>query len=186
MSSTLDCLKVIKYRQDNKLDIYDFGLGANMIPQPDYLVDQLKEYSHFKDYTTPNGIEPLNKTIKRLYSNDTYNVTNVVFGNGSKELIYLIQKIHKGVIFHITPCWVSYIEQSVLLDNHVVNINTSINNNFKVLPDVLDSILSQYKHEEKLIIFNNPNNPTGVLYNPIETKAIADILIKHNTIIMIQ
>lgn len=184
MSSTLQCIDIIKEKKKLGLSIYDFGLGENKIPISPLFSDSLKKYTNIKNYTLPSGIPELNNIIIEKNTNINFLPKNILYGNGLKELIFILQMAFDGLIFHITPSWVSYREQIEILGkrSNLIEINTIQSNNYKVIPEELDNILSQYKSYEKLIIWNNPNNPTGVLYTPSETKIIADILYKNNTI----
>ena len=186
MSSTLKSKQIATYRKNNNLSVYNFGLGENPLNPPDYFVDMVKQFSHKKSYSSSQGIPIFQETIKKLFSSDKYIVNNVLTGNGLKELIFLVQMAFDGKIIHITPSWVSYKEQVKILkkENNLIKIDTKIENNFKVLPEVLESTLKKYKDQNKLLIFNNPNNPTGVSYTTQEIKEIARILDKYNTIVL--
>ena len=105
ISPTLACQEIIKERKKKNLKVYNFGLGANPIKQPDFFIEKVKEYAHLKDYTSSVGIPELNKTIKEMYSTENYKVENVLFGNGLKELIFIVQTSIHAKIFHITPSW---------------------------------------------------------------------------------
>lgn len=186
VSATLACQEIMAERKKKNLKVYDFGLGANPVKQPQFFVDAISKYAHLKHYTTAKGIPELATTLKKQYSTNTYQVSNILVGNGLKELLYIIQLSFDGIIYHITPSWVSYKEQIKVANKlpNLVEIEASIENNFKITKEQLETNLQKYQDKNKMIIFNNPNNPTGILYTPEEVKELAEICNKYNTVVM--
>ena len=78
ISSTLNCKTIMKYRKKNNLPVYNFGLGENKIEQPKIFIDNLKKFSHKKEYISGDGIPELQKQIIKTYSGKNYkfNFTN--------------------------------------------------------------------------------------------------------------
>jgi aspartate/methionine/tyrosine aminotransferase len=190
ISQTLNCKNIYNNRIANNLPVYDGRLGSNSVRQPNFFIESLKKFSDQKDYVSVRGIDELQKTLKSKYSNDLYKVDSVIVGNGLKELLFLLQlcfvNMTNGLIFHITPSWVSYKEQILILnkESNLVEIETTIDNMFKVKPEQLELELSKFQNQNKMIIFNNPNNPTGVLYTPDEVEEISKIIKKYNCIVL--
>lgn len=186
ISETLNCKNICDERISKKLPVYNGGLGSNNIQQPSFFIESLKKFSNEKDYVSVRGINELQETIKNRFSNDTYSIDSVIVGNGLKELLFILQLSFEGTIFHITPSWVSYKEQILILnkENNLIEIESTIENNFKIDHFKLDNIFTQYKTKNKLLIFNNPNNPTGILYTPYEVKKLAQVIKKHNCIVL--
>ena len=178
ISATLKSQQIIQDYK-NLYIVYNFGLGANSIEQPKFYINSLKKYAHKKNYTSSTGIPELKSILGK----------NLLCGNGLKELIFIIQlsflNLHKnGKIIHITPSWVSYKEQLIILNklDSLIEIETNITNNFKIDLQILENTLKQNKHT--LLIFNNPNNPLGLIYNNNEIKEIAFIIQKYNCIVL--
>jgi len=186
VSATLNCQNIVTERKKSGLPVYNYGLGDNPLRQHVFFTESLRKHAEQKDYTSSQGIEPLKTAIKKTFSTQEYNVHGTVVGNGLKELIFIMQLSFEGMIFHVTPSWVSYREQLKILNrlNKLVEIPTSLENNYKLSPQVLNSALQIYTNEPKMIIFNNPNNPTGVHYTPEEIKNLADVLNHNNCIVL--
>ena len=182
VSATLACSKVLK---ENK-NIYNFGLGANPLKQPKFYIEQMRIFAHQKEYTPTSGIDDLKNSIINKYSSQNYQVDNIILGNGLKELLFLVQLAFDGKIYHITPSWVSYKEQIKILnkESELIELQTHLEYEYKINLNYLDAELSRFKSSKKLLIFNNPNNPTGLSYTPEEVEAIAKILKKHNCIVL--
>ena len=184
ISATLNCQNIIKKRvNENKL-VYNFGLGANPIEQPEFFIQKITQYAKNKQYTSSEGISKLNSILLNIYSRNNYS-NKVLVGNGLKELIFIIQSAFDGKIFHITPSWISYKEQIVLLgkEKDLVEIETNMENNYRVDLKLLEQKFEENKDYDKLLIYNNPNNPTGLIYSDEDTENISKLLRKYNCVV---
>ena len=185
ISPTLFAKNIVTERKKKNLSVYNFGLGENLLPAPKPLLEYTAQNLHNKHYGNTDGVSELNSIIKKLYSSKLYHVENIVIGNGLKELTFLVQMSFNGIIFHVTPSWVSYKEQVKILNNSnkLIEIQTELSDNFILQPDVLESYLSKYPNEKKLLIFNNPSNPTGVYTSKENVSKYAAILQKYDCIV---
>jgi aspartate aminotransferase len=82
----------------------------------------------------------------------------------------------------LAPYWVSYYDQIILAEGKPVVISTSIDNDFKVTPEQLEEAITD---KTRLLIFNSPSNPTGMVYTREEMKAIAEVVKKHEGMFII-
>ena len=122
MSATLESQQIITRLKKEGKTVYNGGLGANPLPPPQILIDTFRENVHLKEYTTPDGIPEVNESVLNHYRSGPYQPTRCLFGNGLKELLFLVQVCFEGLIIHIHPSWVSYQEQTKLLDKKTVSI----------------------------------------------------------------
>ena len=185
VSATLNCQNIIKLRVKDGLPVYNFGLGANPIKQPEFYIRKIQEYAACKSYTSSEGIPELNDTLLDIYSGNGY-ADKVLVGNGLKELLFIVQSAFEGKIIHITPSWISYKEQIVLLgkEDDLIEIRTTIDDDYRVDLDILEQTLEEYKEHNKLLMFNNPNNPTGLVYTDEETENISRLLRKYDCVVL--
>ena len=183
ISSTLNSKIILEKYEEQGVTLYNFGLGENPLPQPTFYIDKLREYADKKQYARCTGIPELNTTLKKMY-NTTDTKYEFIVGNGLKELLFILQLAFDGTIIHITPSWVSYKEQTdILQDKHVIDFETCIDDNFRVCLQKLEDTLKPLHNQPKLLFFNNPNNPTGIAYQNDEIEQIADVLRKHNCLV---
>lgn len=80
-----------------------------------------------------------------------------------------------------TPYWVSYPEQVKLAEGTPVYVEGSENNEFKITPAQLESVIT---NKTKAVILNSPSNPTGMIYTREELEAIGEVCLKHNVLIV--
>jgi len=184
-SETLKSNRIVKSRRDKHLPVFNAGLGANPFPPHEYLVETLKKHAHNKDYTSPSGIDDLKQSLIKKYSTENYIAENVIVGNGLKELLYILQLTLKEdyTLFIITPAWVSYLEQAKILNMDYNLIKTFSSRNYKVTSFDLDAALSR-TDKKKVILFNNPTNPTGAIYYKEELEDLAKIFKRHRALVI--
>jgi aspartate/methionine/tyrosine aminotransferase len=186
MSATLKSQVIVKQRKKAGLPVYNFGLGANPLPISEAFSKELEKHLDKKNYVSACGVDEFQNVIKKTYSNDKYKAAHVLTSNGLKEMLFLVQMAFKGLIIHITPSWISYKEQIHILNKSadLIELETKLEDNYKINLTELEKILSWIpKTTKKLMIFNNPNNPTGVVHTPEEVEEIAKVLDKYNVIV---
>ena len=81
----------------------------------------------------------------------------------------------------VEPCFVCYAPIVQLVGGIPVSINTSIENNFKLMPDELRKKITD---RTKILILPFPNNPTGAIMTREDIEQIADIIRDTNIIIL--
>jgi aspartate aminotransferase len=168
------------------LPVYNFGLGANPLPISKLFSKEIEKHLDKKDYVSACGVDEFQKAIQKTYSNENYEVTHVLTSNGLKEMVFVVQMAFDGVIIHVTPSWISYKEQLCILQKteNLIEFETKLENNYKIDLVELEKALNEIpKTTKKLMIFNNPNNPTGVVHTPKEVEELAKVLEIHNVIV---
>lgn len=186
MSATLKSQEIVKQRKKDGLPVYNFGLGANPIHISTIFSKEIKKHLDKKNYVSACGVDEFQTAIKNTYSNENYKVAHTLTSNGLKEMLYLVQMAFDGVIIHITPSWISYKEQIRILKKttNLIELETKLEDNYKIDLAELETILNTIpKTTKKLMIFNNPNNPTGVVHTQEEVEKLASVLGTHNVIV---
>tara|TARA_Y100000996_G_scaffold403624_1_gene376790 strand:- start:4112 stop:5290 length:1179 start_codon:yes stop_codon:yes gene_type:complete len=176
VSATLKAKSIKIDRLKKKLSVYDAGLGENPMPPPNIVLNSISKHAHHKEYTDSKGIPKLQKIL---------NSELLLVGNGLKPLIFNVQlsfqKLYpNGVIVYIIPIWVSYLEQSNILN--IKNVKIYPSNNWKITSQDLENTLKNIQVPH-LVVFNNPNNPSGCIYTVKEVENFAKIFEKYNSIV---
>ncbi|KZC42320.1 UNVERIFIED_ORG: aminotransferase, partial [Rhodanobacter sp. FW104-R5] len=74
------------------------------------------------------------------------------------------------------PYWTTYRDIADIVGAKVHVMHCGSEQNYKLTPAQLDAALAR---KPKVFLFNNPSNPTGMVYTAAEIAALADVLAKH-------
>lgn len=140
----------------NPDEIIDFSASINPLGYPDnvrkVLLERFDDILNYPDSECVN----LRKAIAKKHS---CNDSNIIAGNGSNELFYLVPRAlrpKKGVILQPT-----FSEFKNALRNANVKIIEVINNNNSLTHELNDAKLKNL--DADIVFICNPNNPTGHL-----------------------
>ena len=138
-------------------------------------------------YTPVGGIPSLKNAIVDKFKNDNgldYKAEEIVVGVGGKQCIFnlCLSVLDAGDEVVIpAPYWVSYEDIAVLTGAEAKIISTTIEDNFKITAEQLDTALTE---KTKLVFLNSPSNPTGSVYTKEELVQLATVLHKHPNVII--
>lgn len=172
------------------IDIISLSLGEPDFNTPDYIKEAAKKAidDNFSKYPPVPGYDDLREAISAKFKREnglTYSKDQIIVSGGGKHslinVIYSIVNPGDEVII-LAPYWVSYYDQIVLAEGKPVIIEAKLENDFKIRPEQLEAAITS---KTRLIIFNSPSNPTGMVYTRDEMKKIADIIEKHEGIFAI-
>ena len=108
-----------------------------------------------------------------------YERRNCVTGDGAKHVLYnLFEALLNegdGISFPV-PYWTSYFDIAEIVGARVALIPASAEQNYKITPQQLDEALA---NKPKVFLFNNPSNPTGMVYDESEVAGLAAVLVKY-------
>ena len=82
----------------------------------------------------------------------------------------------------LAPYWVSYYDQIIIAEGKPVVIEAKLENDFKIKPEQLEAAITE---KTRLVIFNSPSNPTGMVYDRDEMEKIARVIEKHEGVFII-
>ncbi|HST45026.1 MAG TPA: aminotransferase class I/II-fold pyridoxal phosphate-dependent enzyme [Luteimonas sp.] len=108
-----------------------------------------------------------------------YTRANCATGVGAKHVIYNIAEalLDEGDGFAFpTPYWTSYLDIGEILNADIQLLPCPASQDYKLTPAQLDAALAR---KPKLFLFNNPSNPTGMVYTREEIGALADVIARH-------
>ncbi len=186
-SATLLINNTVKEMRKQGREVAHFGFGQAAFPVPELLVDGLRQNAGENSYLPTQGLLPLRESfcgfLKKEFGLD-YGVDDVFVGPGSKELIFQISYMVEGVLLAPAPSWVSYGPQATLRGKKLIPIETQRENSYKLTARELDKCCHARAQEQKLLILNNPNNPTGAVYTEEELRELADICRAYNVLVI--
>lgn len=179
-------MKALELRREGR-DIVHFGFGQSPFGVPEVIQQALRENADKKDYLPTRGLPELCDAVADYYRKEfgyNYSADEVCVGPGSKELIFQIIYLMEGPLLVPVPSWVSYGPQAALRGKEIIPIQTERDNNYRITPELLDRACYSAGQSQKLLIFNNPNNPTGALYHESEIKEIAEVCRAYQVIVI--
>ena len=101
-------------------------------------------------------------------------------GIGAKHVLYSLAEalLEEGdTIVYPSPYWTTYQDIADIVNAKAVTLPCPASQNYKLLPAQLDAALAE--HSPKVFLFNNPSNPTGMVYTKQEIEALAEVLVKY-------
>ena len=171
-------------------DIISLGTG-----EPDFDTPQ-----HIKDaaiaainngqtkYTPIDGTAELKAAIATKFARENqleYETSQIVVTSGAKQALFnlclaLLGPGDEAVI--PAPYWVSYPDMVRLAGAEAIFVEAGIEQNFKMTPEQLQAAITE---RTRLLILNNPSNPTGASYNRAELQALGAVLEKHPGVVVL-
>lgn len=179
-------LKALELRKQGK-EIYHFGFGQSPFPVPHVIQDGLKRNVDKKDYLPTQGLPELCEAVATYYDREfgyRFDAQDVFVGPGSKELIFQTIYLMEGSLLVPAPSWVSYGPQAALRGKEIELIRTERDNHYRLQPEELDRACHRLGQTQKLLILNNPNNPTGAVYRENEIRELAEICRAYQVIVI--
>jgi aspartate aminotransferase len=170
-------------------NVLALGAGEPDFNTPLHIIEaayQSMKEGHTK-YTPSGGLLSLKKAIVNKLKHDqglNYETSEIIVGTGAKHSLYSLFQalLDEGdeVIIPI-PYWVSYPEQVKLAGGTPVFVDGKEENQFKITAEDLKKAVTD---QTKALIINSPSNPTGSLYSKEELKAIGDVCLDKNILIV--
>ncbi len=184
VSQTLAMAQKSRELKAKGIDIISLSLGEPDFNTPDYIKEAAKKAvdDNYSKYPPVPGYNDLREAISKKFREENginYNPDQIVVSAGGKHSIVniVLSLVNPGEeVILLAPYWVSYYDQIILAGGKPVVIETSLENDFKVLPEQLELVITG---KTRLIIFNSPSNPTGMVYTREEMKEIAEVVNKH-------
>ena len=165
-------------------DIISFSIGVpNFLPGP-HVYDAARE-ALAKDsgqYGSNRGAPALLDaflTHIAALGLDGYTRANCATGIGAKHVIYNACEalLDEGdSIAFAVPYWTSYLDIADLLGAKAELLPCPPEQHYKLTPAQLDAALAK---KPKVFLFNNPSNPTGMVYAREEIAALAEVIARH-------
>ena len=188
-SATMHIDSLYKQMKADGLDVIGFAAGEPDFPTPDHIKDAAFQAirDNYTRYTPASGALELKKAVCQRMKTDIgveYASNQVVISSGAKHLVYLSLRalVNPGdEVILPTPAWVSYYELILMVGGTPVLIETTEEEDFKLTPATLEATITE---KTKAIILNNPSNPTGMVYDATQLKALADVCVKHDLYIV--
>ena len=186
-SATLSINMAVKRLRRQGRRVYHFGFGQAAFPVPRIIQEGLRANAHRNDYLPTEGLPELQQAVSDFYRNEfevDFRPADVFIGPGSKELIFQTSYLLEGALLVPAPSWVSYGPQATIRGKRLFPIETDRENHYKLTARELDVACHRLGQQQKMLILNNPNNPTGAVYRDEELCEIAEICRAYNVLVI--
>jgi aspartate aminotransferase len=188
-SATMAAAAMAKALKATGITVYDFTLGEPDFTTPAHICDAAKAamdagHTH---YTPATGIPELKQAIVDAYARDyglKYKPSEVAVSNGAKHSIHNVLTTMCGPgdeVIIPTPYWVSYSALVELAGATPVFVETTEDSGFCMSAEQFAAAITP---KTKLLMLNNPCNPTGAAF-PVQTLAeIAQVAVENDVAVM--
>lgn len=171
-------------------DVISLGVGEPDFDTP-WSVSQAAISSIEKGmtmYTSNRGLgelrELLSADLEQRYQTTYCPETEMIVTTGVSEALDVAVRavVDPGdEVLIVDPCFVSYHSEVLMAGGRPKALPCSTKDQFKVTPEALMESLTP---KTKVLMINFPNNPTGGVMGKDDLKAIADIVIDHDLLLM--
>lgn len=188
-SATLAINARVTALREQGQDVLNFSVGEPDFPTPERICRAAQEAirkGHTR-YTEERGIKVLREAIAQRIALDyglQYTAEQVTVTNGGKQALYnLFQALLNpgDEVLIPSPFWLSYPPQVLISEGVPVIVPTSGTEHFQIDPARLEALITP---RTKAIVLNSPSNPTGVALTPETLRAVAELAIRHDLIIV--
>lgn len=186
-------LAIVKYLMSQGYDVINFGIGQPDVDTPKPIVEEAKKAldKGFTKYTEVQGILELREAIANYLSEkygENIKPSEIIVTPGALSAIFLayLSYIESGdEVVIIEPSYPPYTELTTLFNAYPVYVPLiwrGVDKGFELDTNALDNRISS---KTKMIVLNNPHNPTGAVIPPRHIEYVLDIAKKHNIIILV-
>jgi aspartate aminotransferase len=114
----------------------------------------------------------------------SYDPRQIIVTCGAKHAIFnaLAVTVETGdEVLIPAPYWVSYPDMTLACEGVPVALSCSESDAFKLTAATLEAAITP---RSRWLILNSPNNPTGATYSTTELRALADVLLRHPSVMV--
>ncbi len=190
-SATIAMAQKAREFKSRGINVISLSLGEPDFKTPKHVQEAAKkaiDEGLYFSYPPVPGYPELRKGVAEKLQKEngiTCSDANILISGGAKHSIsnVFLALLNPGdeVIIY-APYWVSYVDMVKLADGVPVIIEGGIDQDFKASADQLEAAIS---NKTKAIIYSSPCNPSGAVFTGEELQGIADVILKHENIMVI-
>lgn len=183
-SATLAINEAITRRRARGERVLHLGFGEAGLPVLPVLREALAAAARHNSYGPVVGSEAARTAAGGWFTRRGLVTTadQVVFGPGSKALLFAAMAVLPGDVVLPTPSWVSYAAQATIVGKHVIGVPIPGSAGGIPDPDRLEAALDEaLKSGRKpgVLILTVPDNPTGTVATLDQLRRISEIVDRH-------
>lgn len=171
------------------IDIIGLSAGEPDFDTPDFVKEAAIKAIRDGDtkYTAVDGTAALKDAVIKKFKRDNdldFTAAQVTVNSGGKHTLFnaLVATLDAGdEVIIPAPYWVSYPDIVAFAGGIPVIIEGGADQGYKITPAQLDAAITP---KTKWVMLNSPSNPSGAAYSADELKALGDILLKHEHVLV--
>ena len=164
-------------------DILSLSAGEPDFPTPEHICEAAIAAIKAGEtrYTAVDGTPALKSAVIEKFQRDNgleFSKDEIIVSGGGKQVLYnaLMASLSKGdEVVIIAPYWVSYPDMVILAEGAPVFLETTAPDFFPS-EEALESAISP---RTRLLIINNPSNPSGAFWSAEQQAQLAQVLDRH-------
>lgn len=172
------------------IDIINLSVGEPDFNTPDHIKEAAKKAidDNYSRYSPVTGYPALRQAIVDKLNRENgldYTPAQIVCSNGAKQSVCntVMALVNAGdEVIIPAPYWVSYPQMVLLAEGTPVIVEAGIEQDFKITPAQLEAAITP---RTRLLILCSPSNPTGAVYSAAELEALAEVLRRHERVIVV-
>ena len=172
------------------VDVVNLRVGEPDFNTPDHIKEAAKKAidENYSRYSPVPGYPVLREAIVeklKRENNLEYKSSQIICSNGAKQSVcnVVMSLVGEGdEVIVPAPYWVSYTQMVKLAAGVPVTVATGLEQNFKMSPEQLEKAITP---QTRALILCSPSNPTGSIYSYEELEALAEVLKKHERVMVI-
>lgn len=172
------------------VDVVNLSVGEPDFNTPDHIKEAAKKAidDNYSRYSPVPGYPVLREAIVeklKRENNLEYKSSQIICSNGAKQSVcnVIMSLVGEGdEVIVPAPYWVSYTQMVKLADGVPVTVATGLEQDFKMTPGQLEEAITP---QTRALILCSPSNPTGSIYSYEELEALAEVLKKHERVMVI-
>lgn len=188
-TKTIELSQIRKMFEVTNPNAINLGIGEPDFDVPENIKNAMKEsIDNNETHYSPNkGFIDLREEIVRKFKNENdikTNPENVIVTVGASEALFMCAQafIEKGdEVILPNPSFLSYEACINLANGTIIPVDCTMENEFKLQSE---DVLEKISNKTKAIILNSPSNPTGAVMDKEDIKAIADLSMDHDFLII--
>ena len=172
------------------IDVINMSVGEPDFNTPDHIkaaaIRAVEE--NYSRYSPVPGYPALRQAIADKLRNENgldYTPAQILCSNGAKQSVCnaIMALVNAGdEVIIPAPYWVSYPQMVLLAEGTPVYIDAPIEQDFKITPEQLEAAITP---RTRALILCSPSNPTGSVYTREELRALADVLVRHERVMVL-
>ena len=172
------------------VDVINLSVGEPDFNTPDHIkaaaIKAVEE--NYSRYSPVPGYPALREAIAAKLKKENgldYTPAQILCSNGAKQSVCnaIMVLVNAGdEVIIPAPYWVSYPQMVKLAEGEPVIVEAGIEQDFKITPAQLEAAITP---KTRALILCSPSNPTGSVYSKEELQGLAEVIARHERVIVI-